>query len=323
MAVVDQVTLGHREDEIAARDVDLSGTELLCVQAARRRGDDVLHRVRAGGDEGVRHSRDGQVLVGLAASIAGNRVVLLAGSQPVVHVTDEDAVLDQDVSARRHALVVDTQRPPPAGQRAVVDGGDDGARDRLADLASEDGRSLADKVGFEPMPTGLVEEHTAELIADDDRHLASGRRRRVEQGNGALRRGPRILGGRGVVEEFEATLHPRCLHRRLNLAVALGDGVHHQADAGAGVGVMNPFGSGDQHLLGALAIADRNLLDRAAHGASRLVRFQEQLDLCLRANGLRRHIDPLRRPRCPAQLSERKSSAAAAPDLRRQVGGLE
>src|SRR5438067_1433726 len=101
---------------------------------------------RAGGDEGVGHARDGQVLVGLAASISRDRVVLLAGAQPVVHVTDEDAVLDQDVAAGRLALVVDGQRPPSTGQRAVVDGGDDGTRDRLADLAGEDGRSFADKV---------------------------------------------------------------------------------------------------------------------------------------------------------------------------------
>ena len=150
-----------------------------------------------------------------------------------------------------------------------------------------------------------------------------GRRRGVEKGNGPFRRGPGILGGRGVVEEFEATLHARCLHRRLNLAVALGDGVNHQPDAGAGVGVMNPFGGGDEHLLGALPITDRDLLDRAAHGASRLVRFQQQLDLCLRSDGVWRHIDPLRRPRCPAELSECKSSATAAPDLRGQVRGLQ
>src|SRR5438132_5556650 len=150
-----------------------------------------------------------------------------------------------------------------------------------------------------------------------------GRRRGVEKGNGPFRRGPGILGGRGVVEELEAALHARSLHRRLNLAVALGDGVHHQPDAGAGVGVMNPFGGGDEHLLRALAVTDRNLLDRTAHGAGRLVRFQQQLALCLRANRVGRHRDPLRRPRRPAQLSECKSSAAAAPDLRRQVGSLE
>src|SRR5439155_2986176 len=126
---------------------------------ARGRGDAVVHRVRAGGYEGVRHARDGHVLVGLAASISRDRVVLLTGAQPVVHVTDENTVLDQDVAAGRHTLVVDGQRSPAAGQGAVGGGGDDGARDRLADLAGEDGRSLADKVRLEPVPGGFVEEH--------------------------------------------------------------------------------------------------------------------------------------------------------------------
>ena len=137
-SALDQVTLGDGEDEVAGGDIDLPGAELFGVEPIGGGGDDVLDRVRPGRDERVRHARNGEVLIRLSATVSGDRVVLLSGAQPVVHVAHEHAVLNQHVAAGRHALIVDSQRSPAAGQGAVVDGGHDRAGDRLPDLPGED-----------------------------------------------------------------------------------------------------------------------------------------------------------------------------------------
>src|ERR1700736_3731402 len=114
------------------------------------------------------------------------------------------------------------------------------------------------------------------------------------EGDGPLRGRPRILGGRRVIEEFEATLHAGRLHRGLDLAVSLGDSMDHQADAGAGVRVMDAFRGGDQHVLRTLSIAHRYLFDGATDRPGGLVRFEQQLDLCFGADPVRWDLDPLR-----------------------------
>src|SRR5205807_7752925 len=127
------------------------------------------------------------------------------------------------------------------GEGAVVDGGDDRAGDRLANLPNKDGRSVAHEVRLEAVATSFVEEHATEFVAHHYGHRTGRRRGRVEQGGGALGGGAGILGGRGLVEELEAALQTRCLHRGLDLPVALGDRVNHQPDPGAHVGVTNAF----------------------------------------------------------------------------------
>src|SRR5438105_13473247 len=87
--------------------------------------------------------------------------------------------------------------------------------------------------------------------------------------------------------------------------------------------MMDALGGRDQNLLGAVAVADRNLLDGAAHVACGLVRFQQQLDLGLRPNRMRRHLDGLRRPWCSGEIAEGEAPATVPSHLRRQVGRLE
>src|SRR5439155_1266977 len=97
----DHVTLGDGEDEVAGGDIDLPGAELFGVEPIGGGGDDVLDRVRPGRDERVRHARNGEVLIRLSAPVSRDRVVLLSGAQPVVHVAHEHAVLNQHVAAGR------------------------------------------------------------------------------------------------------------------------------------------------------------------------------------------------------------------------------
>ena len=82
------------------------------------------------------------------------------------------------------ALVVDGEVAPLAEDGAVVDQGDERARDQLADLAGVDRGVLDDVVGFEAVATGLVEEDAAAAAGQDDGDLARGRWSGVELGQG-------------------------------------------------------------------------------------------------------------------------------------------
>ena len=57
-------------------------------------------------------------------------------------------------------LVVDGQRAPLVAHRAVVDEGDERAGHLFADPAGEDRDRFGDVVGLEPVPAGLVEQHS-------------------------------------------------------------------------------------------------------------------------------------------------------------------
>src|SRR4029077_13808689 len=79
----------------------------------------------------------------------------------------------------------------------------------------------------------------------------------------------------------------------------------------------------DQDLLRALAVANRDLPDRAAYGTGSLVCLQQQLDLRRRADGVGWNLDALRLTRRTDQLAEGKASATPAPHLGGEVGGLQ
>src|SRR5690606_8239314 len=85
---------------------------------------------------------------------------------------DHDAVLDQDGARGRRALVVHGQRAPAAGDRAVIDDGDAGRGDALADLAGEHRAALAVEVALEAMTDRLVQQHARPARAQHDIHLA-------------------------------------------------------------------------------------------------------------------------------------------------------
>ena len=74
------------------------------------------------------------------------------------------------------ALVVEAERAPLAGHRAVVDERDERRGDQLADLAGVDAGALGDEVGLEAVAARLVEQHAAGAVLDDDRHRARRRR---------------------------------------------------------------------------------------------------------------------------------------------------
>ena len=70
LAVLDQVRLGHPEDEVAGGGVDLTAAELRDVDAVGRLADDLVGIVGAVDQERVGHPHHRQVPVGLAAAVA-------------------------------------------------------------------------------------------------------------------------------------------------------------------------------------------------------------------------------------------------------------
>ena len=98
----------------------------------------------------------------------------------VLHVADQDAVLDQHGAVGRRALVVDRERAAPRRDGAVVDHGDALGGDPLAHQAGEGRGLLAVEVAFEPVADRLVQHHARPAGAEHHVHLAGRRRHRFE-----------------------------------------------------------------------------------------------------------------------------------------------
>ena len=122
------------------------------------------------------------------------------------------------------------------------------------------------RVGLEPVARHLVEEDAAEAAADDDRHRARRGVARVEQGERLARR---LLGdplGRAAVDQLEAAVAAERLEAGLDRAVAAGDDLGAEADAGAVVGGGEAVGVEDRDAPAALAVGGGDLRDSAPPG---------------------------------------------------------
>ena len=177
------------------------------------------------------------------------------------------------------ALVVDRQRAPLPGHRAVVDDGDERRGDELARLAAVHAGALADEVGLEAVAARLVEQHAARAVLDDDGHRARRRRPGVELGH-------RLAGGVAGelldvdgVEDLEPDRVAHRLEAGLHAGVAVGDGADAQQAADDLVVGEQAVAVGDEHPLAAVAVAGRHLHDRRAGGAGGVVDAAQQLDL--------------------------------------------
>ena len=142
----------------------------------------------AGQHVGVGHPRHDVVGVGLAPAVAGGRHAHQAGVLAVLHVADQDAVLDQHVAAGGRALVVDGERAAPLGHGAVVDHGDAGCGDALAQQAGEGRGALAVEVALEPVAHRLVQHHAGPAGAQHHGHLAGRCRHRLQPQPGLAQR---------------------------------------------------------------------------------------------------------------------------------------
>ena len=179
----------------------------------------------------------------------------------------------------RVALVVDRQRAPLAGHRAVVDDGDERRGDELAGLARVDAGALGDVVGLEAVAAGLVEQHATGAVLDHDRHRPRRRRAGAELGDRLAGGVARELLDVDGVEDLEADRVAHRLEAGLHAGVAVGDGADPQQAADDLVVGEQAVAVGDEHPLAAVAVAGRDLHDRRAGRAGGLVDAAQQLDL--------------------------------------------
>src|SRR4051812_1238592 len=235
LAVLDEVRLRNAEDEISGGRLDLAATERNGIEAALDSRDQLVLRLLAGREVGVRHSWHRQVPERLAAAVAGRPDVVLASAQQVIQVGNELSILDDRRALRGRAFVVDAIRPPLVRHAAVVVRRHERLGDHLAELSGPDARALLDVIGLQAVADGLVQEHAAEGVADDNRHLAAWRVDGIE-GDHRLAGSP--LGDRRWVrlEDLEADMAAECLVTRLDAAVAARDDLRAPPGAPAGGG---------------------------------------------------------------------------------------
>ena len=130
---------------------------------------------------GVGHARHGYVVKTLAAAVAGGLHAHQAGVLPVLHVADENAVLDQGGAVGGRALIVDVEAAAPARQGAVIDHRHLLRGDPLAHQAAKSAGLLAVEIAFQPVPDRLVQQDARPARPQHHVHLARRRRHRFEQ----------------------------------------------------------------------------------------------------------------------------------------------
>ena len=126
--------------------------------------------------------------VGLAAAVAGGLLPRQPRVEPVLHVAAQDAVLDEDVPPRGHALVVHVEGAAAIGDGAVVHHGDLLGGHLLAEPARERRGALAVEVAFEAVAHRLVEEDARPARPEHHRHGAGGRVHRAQLEDGLAHR---------------------------------------------------------------------------------------------------------------------------------------
>ncbi len=163
-------------------------------------------------------------MIALAASAAGVGHVHQARAELVGEIAAEDAVLDQHGLLRGVAFVVHVDGAAAAGHAAVVDDGDFGRGDLLADEAGEGGGLLAVEVGFEAMADGLVQQNAGPAGAEHDFHLACRSSDGAElQDGGACGLAGVVLGRLVALEEVERDASAAAAGAARGVSRVLGD----------------------------------------------------------------------------------------------------
>ena len=248
------------------------------------RRDDLARLVRARQHVGVGHARHRHVGVAFAPSVAGRLHAHQARVLPVLHVADQDAVLDQHGAAGRRALVVDRERAAPLRDRPVVHHGDALGGDPLAHQAGEGRCLLAVEVAFEAVPDRLVQHDAGPAGSEHHVHLARRRRHRREVDQAfahrLVHRAVPLAGG----EEVLVALASAIAFAAGLLAVAFAD---HHGDVDphqrAHVAIDLAVGAHDLHHLPSRSEAHRHLAHARVPGPRIGVDLFEQPHLGLEA----------------------------------------
>ena len=113
--------------------------------------------------------------IALAPPIAGGGHPHQPRVEPVLHITFEDPVLDQDVLLRRGAFIVDRERAAPLVDAAVIDHRHARRANPLANPARKSTGALAVEITFEPVANRLVEQDPRPAGPQQHGHLTGWR----------------------------------------------------------------------------------------------------------------------------------------------------
>ena len=113
LTVLDFVGLGALEHVFAGGNVDLAAAEIGREDAVLDRGENFGRVTLAGEHVGVGHARHRDMGIALAATVAGGLHVHQSRILAVLHVADQNAVLDQHRAVGGSAFIVDRQRAAP------------------------------------------------------------------------------------------------------------------------------------------------------------------------------------------------------------------
>ena len=198
--------------------------------------------------------------IALAPAVAGRLHVHQPRVLAVLHVADQDAVLDQHGAVGRRALVVDRQRAAPRRHGAVVDHGDALGRDLLAHQPCKSRGLLAVEIAFEPVADRFMQHHAGPAGAEHHVHFAGGGgdRFQIDQ-----RLADRAVGGLAPglgLDEARIAFAAAIALAAAFLAVALsGDHGNIDPHQRADVAIALAVGPQDFHHLPGGAEADRDL----------------------------------------------------------------
>src|SRR5260370_5218878 len=187
LSVFDEIRLRRRENKFAVRDVDLSATKVHRVDAVLYRTNNVPGIILPCEHVRVGHARHRNVLVTLAASVAGIGQAHQLRGEFVAEISLQDSILDQHRFLRRLAFVVYVQRSAAPRHGTVVDHRALFAGHSFADQASECRRLLAIEVGLQPVAHGFVHQNAGPSRTEHDFHVTSRSFARVELQNGLAR----------------------------------------------------------------------------------------------------------------------------------------
>ena len=198
--------------------------------------------------------------IALAAAVAGRLHVHQPRVLAVLHVADQDAVLDQHGAVGRRALVVDRERTAPRGHGAVIDHGDALGRDLLAHQPCEGRRLLAVEIALQPVADRLMQHHAGPAGAEHHVHLAGRRRHRFQIDHGLADRAIGRLAPRFCLDEARIAFAPAVPSTAALLPVALaGDDGNIDAHQRPDVAIALAVGADDFDHLPGRAEADRHL----------------------------------------------------------------
>src|ERR1700694_3152866 len=291
LAVLNPIGFGALEHELAGRDVDLTAPEAHRIDAVLHRGEDFRRVTVAREHISVGHARHRHVSVTLAPAVAGRSHVHQPRILPVLHVADQDTVLDQDRAVGRRALVIDGKRATPPRHGPVIDDGDALGGDALAPQPRARRSAAAVEIALESVADRFVQHHARPARPEHHVHLAGGRRHGFEIGERLPDRlVDRPLPGARLQETLIA-LAPAVAVAAGFLAIARA-GDHRDIDPHERpyVAVGAAVGAHDLDHLPGRAEADRYLLDPRILLARASVDGFEQLDLGLEARRAERGL---------------------------------